>query len=348
MKFPNKTFRVAICGAAIVSIPGAAQAATFSSATVFATGTSVGGTQPDSVTYGNGSVWIEYGNGASSTGGSGSSTIVQYNTAGAVQNSYSIAGSVDGLKYNPYTGMVWALQNQDGGSQLTILNPMTKAMTAFSYGAPYPSVSGTRGFDDVAFIGNSVYLSFTNPASTTDAVLVKLNSATPSSPIGFSTVLTGAGVLLTDSDSLKSTTAGNLVQTGGADGALTFINNPGTASQTATSLKLAAPGATIGSPDDSIYPTASSGTFYLTDTATNTVYSLFATGLSTSSLYVNVGNEFGRVDLTTGVVTPILSGSSLHGLEFVASSSAVPEPTSVGMSLCGIALALLARKRFAS
>ena len=82
---------------------------------VFATGAAVNGTAPDSVTTGNGSVWVEYGNNADSTGAGGSSTIVQYSErTGAIQFQYSIAGSVDGLKIDPVTGVVWALQNQDG------------------------------------------------------------------------------------------------------------------------------------------------------------------------------------------------------------------------------------------
>ncbi|MBV8833253.1 MAG: PEP-CTERM sorting domain-containing protein, partial [Acidobacteriaceae bacterium] len=156
----------------------------------------------------------------------------------------------------------------------------------------------------------------------------------------------GNGVKLTDPDSLKSTPTGGLVETGEGDKALTFINNPGQLSQTATSLTLVAlPGTTIGSPDDSIYPTASSGTFYLTDTTANIVYALSATGLSTSSLYVNVGNEFGSVDPTTGVVTPIITGVGLHGLEFVPTP--VPEPGTVCLAVFGLALTFLIRKRLA-
>src|ERR1700758_61262 len=87
----------------------------------FATGTSVGATQPDSVSYGDGSIWVAYTNGADSTGLSGSSTIVRYSTTGAVQTSWSIAGNVDGLRVDPSTGLVWALQNNDGNSALTVI-----------------------------------------------------------------------------------------------------------------------------------------------------------------------------------------------------------------------------------
>lgn len=315
-------------------------AASFTSS-IFATGAGVSATSPDSVTYGNGSLWVEYSNGAPSSNYTGASTIVQYSLAGAVQNTYSITGNVDGLKFNPNTGVVWALQNQDGNSQLSIINPATKAISTFTYPVP---VSASRGFDDVAFLGNRVFLSQTNPTSTSDAVVVQLNNSTPATPLSFSTVLTGAGLLATDPDSLKSTLNGGLILTGEGDKALTFITNPGTASQTASSIKLSGVGGTsIGNPDDSLYATADSGVFYVTDSTTNIVYAISASGLTPGqSLFVNVGNAFGSVDPMTGVVTPLVTGTGLHGAEFVA----VPEPASAGLGIAGVVLlGFLARRK---
>lgn len=353
-KLENSKERLAHFAFLIAAVLGStipANAASFAAPVVFATGAAVNSTAVDSVTYANGSLWVEYSNGAASNNYTGSSTIVQYSTTGAVQGRQSLGGNVDGLKYNPNTGMLWALENQDGNSLLSIINPTTRGVSTFMYGAPYTNVSGSRGFDDVAFIGNNVYLSQTNPASPADAVVVQLNNSTPTTPIGFSTVQTGTGILATDPDSLKSTPTGGLVLTGEGDHALTFITNPGSATQSASSVKLiGAGGATIGSPDDSIYATASSGTFYLTDTSANTVYAISATGLiPNSSLFVNVGNEFGSVDPTTGIVTSIMTGTGLHGLEFVPTAAAVPEPSTLGIGFAGIGLGGLAmlRRRFA-
>jgi hypothetical protein len=107
-----------------------------------------GATAPDSITTANGAFFVEYGNGADSTGASGSSTIVQYGQAGNVEHTYTIAGSVDGLKYNPYTGQIWALQNQDGNSTLTLIDPATHKVTGpLSFANP----SATSGYDDVVF-----------------------------------------------------------------------------------------------------------------------------------------------------------------------------------------------------
>jgi hypothetical protein len=87
--------------------------------TIFATGSGVNATGPDSIAVGRGSVWVSYTNGADSTGlPPGKSTVVQYSFQGKVLHQYSIAGSVDGLKVDPRTGLVWAMQNQDGNSTL--------------------------------------------------------------------------------------------------------------------------------------------------------------------------------------------------------------------------------------
>jgi len=41
----------------------------------------------------------------------------------------------------------------------------------------------------------------------------------------------------------------------------------------------------------------------MSDTGGNTVYKITATGLSPNMTFVDMGNEFGSVDLSTGVVT---------------------------------------------
>ena len=87
------------------------------------------GSAPDSITIGGGSIWVEYGNGADSTGASGDSTIVQYSKDGTVENTYTVAGLADGLKYDPVTGNVWALLNNDGNAKLRFINPETQQVS---------------------------------------------------------------------------------------------------------------------------------------------------------------------------------------------------------------------------
>jgi hypothetical protein len=327
---------------------------------VFATGAAVNGSSPDSVSYGNGSVWVAYQNGANSAGASGSSTVVRYSPAGAVQHSWTIGGNVDGLRVDPSSGLVWALQNNDGNSALTVINPTTNATTAYTYGNTYTNVPN-RGFDDVVFSNGSVYISETNPAGGSDPVVWKLTSGLGSplqvSPILKST-LTGTNLAtglsgsttITDSDSLELAPGGALALTGEADQQIAFIYNAGLSTQYEKFISLLGTnGQTIsGLPDDTIYPNATGGLFYFADTGANKVYQVEASGLASGSVYIDVGNEFGILDTNTGIVTPIFTGTSPHGADFVSFADAgVPEPTTVGYGAVAILLggALVYRRR---
>jgi hypothetical protein len=101
--------------------------------------------------------------------------------------------------------------------------------------------------------------------------------------------------------------------------------------------------------DDVIKPGATSGTFTLTDTATNKVYTFHATGLNPDDYYASVGSlkAFGQVDPTTGAFTPLLSAdnvpgfnfSSPHGVSFAADPA--PEVADKGGGKDGDGLASL-------
>ena len=127
--------------------------------------------------------------------------------------------------------------------------------------------------------------------------------------------------------------------TGEADQEIVFISNPGAANQSESFVSLlGTDGKTIsGDPDDTVFPTATSGFIYLADTGANTVYRLTASGLTPGSVYVDVGDEFGSLDLSTGVVTPYFTGVSPHGAQFVTFAAAgVPEPASFYFALLGL------------
>src|ERR1700730_7060067 len=97
----------------------------------------------DSITLANGDVWVAYTNGADSTGASGHSTVVEYDPSGKMVHSYSLAGYVDGLKFNPVTGEIWALQNQDGNSTLSLINPVSQTVSGPLH---YADPSSSRGY----------------------------------------------------------------------------------------------------------------------------------------------------------------------------------------------------------
>ncbi len=342
---------------------GAAHAsATLDSLSLFASGAAVGATGPDSVTAGNGSVWIEYGNTADSTGAGGSSTIVQYNAAnGALQSQYTISGLVDGLKIDPNTGLVWALQNNDANSTLSLINPTTHTVSApLSYGPPYQYTTPgplARGYDDVAFDGSKVFLSYTNPNTPSDPVVQQLNQGhNPAGTLSTTDILTnGQTGTNSDTDSLKTGPGGELVLTSegdgpgsGSDGVITLISNPGTASQGVQDVVVSdGMGNNASGMDDVLFPSATSGDLFFTDGANNDVYEAVVSGLDPNTPIASIAGfgELGLVDLSSGVATPFITGadvpggvlSSPHGIDFIA--TAVPEPASfllVGAAFAGL------------
>jgi hypothetical protein len=344
-------FKALSTTAFFITLGASAQADPTAVESVFATGSAVGGMGPDSVTIGGGSVWVEYGNGADSTGAGGSSLIVQYGLNGAVQNTYSIKGLVDGLKFNPVTGTVWALQNNDDNSALSIINPVTKTVTPFAYDSSYTPGLG-RGFDDVAFLGNKAFLSYTNPAKPGDPVLEQIvqGANPPAGPLTITPILTAAqtGIAVPDTDSLKSTPNGELVLTSEGDGptsgnpigTFTLIANPGAATQTFTNVPVSdvtgAPGEKL---DDVLFPGVTQGTLFVTDTSTNKVFEARLTGLDPNAPIISIAGfgEVAVVNPVTGVVeTPLLTGlTGPHGLDFIP--FAVPEPSAWAMMLIGFA-----------
>jgi len=305
-----------------------------------------GDSAPDSITIANGTFFVEYGNGADSTGLGGSSTIIQYDKAGHIEHTYTIAGSVDGLKFNPATGQIWALQNQDGNSTITLIDPVSHKVTGpLSFVNPSPS----NGYDDVVFKGDKVFLSYTNPNGAGDPVLVQLlNGDHPSGLLLTSTILSDGAtgfdtvtgqieaVPLSDPDSMKLASNGDLILTSGADGTIIDIHNAGTVSQSVsfTPIKKINNVPATGL-DDVIKPSATAGTFYLTDTKTNKVYSFHATGLNVNDYYVSLGSAkaFGQVDPATGIFTPLVTAAnagdinfaSPHGIVFVPDKNAPPQ-----------------------
>ena len=304
------------------------------SSEVFAFGAK-GQSAPDSLTVGNGSVWAEYGNGADSTGAKGgSSTLVQYAPDGTTQHTYTLPGLVDGLKIDPNTGIVWALQNNDGNATLTLINPATGSVSA----PLSPAVtSTTSGYDDVAFIGNKVFESYTNPTSNGDPVVRQLtNGEVPFGPLAYTDVLafgaTGTNVVtgqvdqtipLNDPDSLKSTPDGSLVQTSEADNAFTIIHNPGTASQSQSFYQFS--NLPAGSAlDDVVVPNSGSGTLYVANQGANQILKVTLTGLDSNTALASEGTEIVEVDLTTGAQTALVTGlQGSHGLAFVPDAAVV-------------------------
>jgi hypothetical protein len=327
--FAKQISRIAIASITL-TMASSAYAQNVRRITTFATGTAVNATGPDSITLSGNSVWVSYANGADSTGLSGSSTIVQYKLNGKVRHTYSVAGSVDGLKVDPRTRLVWALQNQDGNSTLSLLNPKTHTVSG---PIPYAVASATQGYDDVVFRGDQVFLSYTNPASPTDPIIQLLTNG--SDPLVVTPIVwrgTNGTNLATgqpnqptsqnDPDSLKLTPTGDLILSSGDDGQLLFVAQPGTPNQSVSFLTLLNPGTglAVSGLDDAVFATAREGTFYLADTSNNRILKIDVDHVPVGALFASIGslNELAVVDIHTGLTKPLVSNlNGPHGLEFV-------------------------------
>jgi hypothetical protein len=333
-----KRFRVITVAAVVVFgllCGSTVGAATVRSVRVFAEGADVKATGPDSIAVADDSIWVSYANGADPTGLKGSSTVVQYSLSGRVQRTFEIAGSVDGLKVDPRTGLVWALQNQDGNSTLTLIDE-DEGITSNSP-IPYAVKSSTRGYDDVVFRKNRIFLSYTNPVNPGDATIQMLIKG--SNPLAVKPILTmgATGTDLAtglrnqptaqnDPDSLKLTPWGDLQLSSGDDGQLIFVAHPGTDEQAVSFLNvLDQSGAPLSGLDDAVFATAERGVFYLTDTSNNRVLAIRADDLELGSLFASVGstvNALVSVNLKTGKVTPFVNSANNillrgpHGLVF--------------------------------
>lgn len=289
---------------------------------IFATAPA-GASVPDSITAADGSVWVVWGNHASASappGTNGNSLIVEYNKLGTVENTYTVGGHVDGLKLDLKTGNIWVLQNEDGNSTLSFIDPKTKQLSAplkydsgYVYGANSP-----RGVDDVAFKNGTVFISQTNPANPGDPVVSELlNGNAPFGTLETQAILrlgdtgtnlnTGATnqpLPVTDPDSLKTLPDGSLILTSEADKSYTFIHHPGTPQQTESFFTLPS---TASTPDDAVMTQAKAGTFYISSSGSNQVIALKVDDINPQDLYVSLGTNFDQINLKTGVITALVT-----------------------------------------
>ena len=82
------------------------------------------------------------GDGAAPDGSDGkSSTIVEYRPNGDIVTTYTVPGHNDGLRVNPKTKRLWAMQNEDGNPNLVIIDPIMGTQTIYTFG---PTPHGGR------------------------------------------------------------------------------------------------------------------------------------------------------------------------------------------------------------
>src|SRR3981189_2852349 len=111
---------------------------------------------PDSIAVLRDHVFVGYGDGNKPDGSDGKSTqIVEYSMTGVVEHIYTVKGHSDGLKIDPSTHLLWALQNEDASPNLVIINPRTQQKKLYTFG---PTLHG-GGYDDLVFRDCKVFIS---------------------------------------------------------------------------------------------------------------------------------------------------------------------------------------------
>jgi hypothetical protein len=325
----------AILLSSLAAAPAFAQSATAPyQLSVFASAPN-GLSAPDSIAVLGDHVFVGYGDGNAPDGSDGKSTqIVDYGMDGTVKYTYTVKGHSDGLKVDPSTHLLWALQNEDANANLVIINPVSHEQKLYTFG---PTLHG-GGYDDLVFRDCKVYISASNPANNPNTGPAIVSATLDGSYVDVKPVLAGgAGAIdiptdatvtlnLQDPDSMTLDPQGNIVLDSQADQELIIVSEPGSPSQRVLHLPLSY--ATSTGPmsvevDDTAFVTSTEGFILFADKGLNQVFALKRNAFVPGAAYTAAdGGPFvGTVDLTTGVITPIVTGlKGPGGLVFVDTS----------------------------
>ncbi|MFI5113969.1 MAG: hypothetical protein ACHP7J_02410 [Terriglobales bacterium] len=328
MKSPSILRLVAVCVALLTGLAASGQVVALAPYTVSVFATSIPGVDfaPDSIAVVNGDVFVGYGDGAAPDGSDGkSSTIVEYKPNGDMVTTYTVLGHNDGLRVNPNTHQLWAMQNEDGNPNLVIIDPKTGTQTMYTFG---PTPHG-GGYDDIAFRGHDVFLSASNPSNNPNNAPAIVKAQISGGTVTVTTVLSGTATAtdiptntptalnLQDPDSMIFNPLGDLVLDSQADSELIVVHHLGYADQSAYHLAITQNGSPVQI-DDTIFATASHGVILVSDRDGETVYAISRNIFSPDAAYSATPTSVAALDLDTGVLTDIVTGMvSPHGMAFI-------------------------------
>jgi hypothetical protein len=272
---------------------------------------------PDPIEAHGAFVYVAFQNKTGPKGGGGKSTIVQYRHGGRYVQEIQVPGRCDGMRWNPYTNLMWITVNEDANSSMFTWDPFSHALLHYKFS----SASHGGGYDDLAFQNHHAFIAASNPTlnrngknrgpavvsvvlkGTTAEVTPALmgNALATDIPTGHTVRLN-----LTDPDSMTVAPNGDVLLVSQADSEIVFMHNAGKASQSVSRLLV---GTQL---DDTIYATSRDGHFLLVDSVRNTVYNVAGPVLPGRLFTVvpsdsGVPSFFGRVDQATGTVTPIIT-----------------------------------------
>jgi hypothetical protein len=292
-------------------------------------------------------VFVGYGNeGAPDGSGGAVSNVLEYDFKGNLIKNFTVVGHNDGLRYNPLTNELWALQNEDGDANLSIINLKSGKQTIYEVGTgPHGG-----GYDDIDFNNKSVYLSASAPTLNPDTAPAIASLKLTHNRAILTGILNGTATAtnlttgepetlsLTDPDSMIVDPLGELVMTSQGDGELIVVKYPGLGCQSAFVIPLSSDviagggGPAVGDTqlDDTVFSTQSAGELLVADKGLNAVYAITAPyfgpgAYSAVSLFATPTGDptasfVGQTNLTTGFVSPIVNGmSDPGGMAFIPS-----------------------------
>lgn len=313
--------------------------------TVFASGSStVFG--PDDIAGLGGHIFVAWQNGLGPAGqpsstGATSSNVIEYSATGVRLAGWALKGHVDGLTADPAAGDVIATANEDGDSSLFTIDPTGPTGSQVSHYAynlsPLPHGGGT---DAVSIYHGQILISASAPTASSGPAVYKATlsgSTAVLQPVLFdnsSATVANFGadhgktvtLALTDPDSNEvvppaaNRFGGDFMLDSQGDQQQIYVDRADTARPQLSVLNLSQ------SVDDTAFPTDTSGTLYVTDGADNEVFAVqggFTPGTALVAVTpgdannpVNAPNYLGRLDLSTGTVTPYITTVQAKGLLF--------------------------------
>jgi hypothetical protein len=305
---------------------------------------------PDSIAVLGNYVFVGYGDNHAPDGSDGlSSQVVQYRMDGSVVYTYTVVGHNDGLKIDPSTHLLWALQNEDANANLVIINPQNHQQKEYTFG---PTAHG-GGYDDMVFRACKVYISASNPANNPNTGPAIVSARLQGNMVDVEPVLAGQAeaidiptdesvkLNLQDPDSMTLDPFGNIVLDSQADQQLIIVTNPGSPNQRALRLPLTYQSNTGIAPvevDDTNFATSSQGFILFADKGLNEVFKLSKQAFAPGAAYTAAdgASMVGTLNLTSGLITPVVTGlSGPGGLVFVDTSNAAVADDSSNFSFNG-------------
>jgi hypothetical protein len=300
----------------------------------FAQGVTGTYTQPDSIAVLGGRIFIGYGNGVAKDGSdNGSSTIVEYRTDGSLVQMLSVKGHNDGLKINPSTGALWALENEDGNPSLVIIDTATGLQTTYSF----ETTEHGGGYDDIVFRNGSIFISASNPGSNPNTAPAIVSATLVGRMVQTNAVLAGNATALDiptnqpttlnlqDPDSMILAPNGDILLDSQDDAELIIVQHAGEGAQRVLHLPFSS-GGMQAKADDTIIATSSDGFLLVSDLNANTVYRVdspyWPNGAAYTAAIANSVGLVGQLDFLTGNLTPVVSGlTNPRGMAFVLSEA---------------------------